>query len=154
MPSPEIEECARILVEKVRDASIKSCDRRFQENATSPAAKRWKEMARSATPEEFRKVLIADIVDDAISSVLYAVDDGLLKISFSASSGKVVDLNSEGLGELAGWYTGSDGWRAIYAKERFVDHVADLKNYFQSWHRDRGRTRRTIYHENRIRNAA
>jgi len=104
-------------------------------------------MARSATPEEFRKVLIADIVDDAISSVLYAVDDGLL-------SGKVVDLNSEGLGELAGWYTGSDGWRAIYAKERFVDYVADLKNYFQSWHRDRGRTRRTIYHENRIRNAA
>ncbi len=62
-------------------------------------------MARSATPEEFRKVLIADIVDDAISSVLYAVDDGLLKISFSASTGKVVDLNSEGLGERPGWYT-------------------------------------------------
>ena len=132
MPSPEIEEFATILVEKVREASIKSCDRRFQANATSPAAKRWKEMARSATPEEFRKVLIADIVDEAISSVLYAVDDGLLKISFSASSGKVVDLNSEGLGELAGWYTGSDGWRAMYTKERFVDDVADLKNYFQS----------------------
>jgi hypothetical protein len=46
MPSPEIEEFARILVEKVRDASIKSCDRRFQANATSPAAKRWKVMAR------------------------------------------------------------------------------------------------------------
>ena len=89
-------------------------------------------MARSATPEEFTKVLIADIVDDAISSVLSAVDDGLLKISFPASSGKVVDLNSEGLGELAGWYTGSDGWRAMYTKERFVDYVADLKNYFQS----------------------
>ena len=39
-------------------------------------------MARSATPEEFAKVLIADIVDYAICSVLYAVDDGLLKISF------------------------------------------------------------------------
>jgi hypothetical protein len=132
MPSPGIEEFARILVEHVRDASIESCDRRFQANATSPAARRWKEMARSATPEEFRKVLIADIVDDAISSVLYAVDDGHLKISFSASSGKVVDLNSEGPGELAGWYTGSDGWRAMYTKERFVDYVADLKNYFQS----------------------
>ena len=87
-------------------------------------------MACSATPEEFAKVRIADIVDYAISSVLYAVDDGLLKISFSRSSGKVVDLNSEGLGELAGWYTGSDGWRAMYTKERFVDYVADLKNYF------------------------
>lgn len=77
-------------------------------------------------------MLIADIVDDAISSVLYAVDDGLFKIPFSASSGKVVDLNSVGLGELAGWYTGSDGWRAMYTKERFVDYVADLKNFFQS----------------------
>jgi hypothetical protein len=89
-------------------------------------------MACSATPEEFRRVLIADIVDDAISSLLYGVDDGLLKISFSASSGKVVDLNREGLGELAGRYTGSDGWRAMYTKERLVDYVADLKNYFQS----------------------
>jgi hypothetical protein len=132
MPSPEIEEFARILVEQVRDASIESCDRRFQANATSPAAKRWKEMACSATPEEFRRVLIADIVDDAISSLLYGVDDGVLKISFSASSGKVVDLNREGLGELAGWYTGNDGWRAMYTKERLVDYVADLKNYFQS----------------------
>ena len=91
--------------------------------------KRWRV---SATPEEFTKVLIADIVDDAKSSVLSAVDDGLLKSSFSASSGKVVDLNSEGLGELAGWYTGSDGWRAMYTKERFVDYVADLKKYFPS----------------------
>jgi hypothetical protein len=46
MPSPEIEEFAGILVEKVGDAAIKSCDRRFQANAPSPAAKRWKEMAR------------------------------------------------------------------------------------------------------------
>jgi hypothetical protein len=83
MPSPEIEGFARILVEKARDASIRSCDRRFQANATSPAAERWKEMARSATPEEFAKLLLADIVDYAMSSVLYAVDDGLLKISFS-----------------------------------------------------------------------
>ena len=78
-------------------------------------------MARSATPEEFAKVRIADIVDYAISSVLYAVDDGLLKISFSRSSGKVVDLNSEGLGELAGWYTGSDGWRAILTSRQGMD---------------------------------
>jgi hypothetical protein len=103
MPSPEIEGFARIPVENVDGASIKTCDRRFQANATSPAAKRWKEMARSATREESTKVQILDIVDDAISSVLSAVGDGLLKISFSASSGKVSDLNSEGIGELAGW---------------------------------------------------
>jgi hypothetical protein len=82
MPSPEIEEFARILVEKVRDAVIQSCDRRFHPNAESAVAKRWKEAAQKATPEEFRKLLIPDVVDHTISSVLYAVDDGLLKISF------------------------------------------------------------------------
>jgi hypothetical protein len=69
MPSPEIEEFARILVEKVRDASIKSCDRRFQANATSPAAKRWKEMARSATPEGFAKVLIKERFVDYVADL-------------------------------------------------------------------------------------
>ena len=29
--------------------------------------------------------------------------------------------------ELAGWYIGSDGWRAKYSKERFVDDFSDLK---------------------------
>jgi hypothetical protein len=133
MPSPEIEEFGRILVEKVRDASIKSCDRRFQANATSPAAKRWKEAARKATPEEFAKLLIPDVVDHTMFCFLHAIDDSLLRLSYSASQGKVVDLNTEGQGELGGWWGGgSEGWLTIYAKERFVDDVADLENFFQS----------------------
>ena len=132
MPSPGIEEFAKILVEKVRDAAIQSGDRRFQANARSPVARRWKDLARDATPEEFAKALIPDIVDDAMSYLLHAVDDGLLKLSYTASNAIVVDLTADGLGELAGWYGGSDGWRTMYAKERFVDYVADLRDFFHS----------------------
>jgi hypothetical protein len=40
---------------------------------------------------------------------------------FAPPNGTQVDLTKDGHGELAGWYLGSDGWRATYSKERFVD---------------------------------
>ncbi|CAG1009854.1 hypothetical protein PHYC_03758 [Phycisphaerales bacterium] len=119
MTTPEIEEFAKLLVEKVRDAAIQSNDRRL--GANHAIAKRWKEAASGGSPEVFAKMLIPDIVDDTLFYLLHAIDDGLLKLSFIASNGKAVDLSTEGLSELAGWYIGSDGWRARYAKERFVE---------------------------------
>jgi len=71
-------------------------------------------------------VLIPDIVDDTVFYLLRAVDEGLLQLSFTASNGKVVNLTKDGLGELAGWFAGN-GWRQMYAKERFVDDFSDLK---------------------------
>jgi hypothetical protein len=44
-----------------------------------------------------------------------------------STSGREVDLTEEGKGELAGWYEGSGGWRAMFAEERYVDDYADLK---------------------------
>ncbi len=123
--SQEIDEFAKILIEKVRDAVIQSSDRCLNEQHV--VAKRWKEAAARGTPEAFVKVLIPDIVDDTLFYLLRAIDDGLLKLSFTASSGKTVDLSTEGLSELAGWYMGSGAWREKYAKERFVDDFADLK---------------------------
>jgi hypothetical protein len=58
--------------------------------------------------------------------LLHAIDDGLLRIKYVTADGKEIDLGREG--ELAGWYMGSDGWRAMYSKERFVDDFADLKD--------------------------
>jgi hypothetical protein len=125
MPTQELEEFARVLVQHVRDAAIGSSDRRMQSNSRSPVAKRWREAARS-TPEAFANVLIPDIVDDTIFYFLQALDQQVLALLFEASNGKRVDLPKEGLGELSGWYMGSSGWRAMYAKERFNDDVADL----------------------------
>ena len=126
MASLEIEEFARIIIEQVRDASIRSNDRTLTEQHV--VAKRWKKAATSGSPDVLAKTLIPDVVDDTIFYLLHAIDDGLLKLSFTASNGKTIDLSAEGLSEMAGEYMGSDdGWRAKYAKERFVDDFSDLK---------------------------
>jgi len=92
----------------------------------SPVAKRWKD-AKAEGNQEICSVMIPDCVDQAVSSLLLAIDEGLLRISFTALNGKTVDLSKQGLGELCGWYNGSGGWRALYSKERFVDDFSDLK---------------------------
>jgi hypothetical protein len=122
----EIEEFAKIIVRHVRDATIRTCDGLLEADARGPIAKRWRE-AR-AQPESLRAV-IPDTVDEAVFGVLHAIDEGVLRIKFVSSSGKEVDLTKEGLGELAGWYVGSGGWRAMFSQERFVDDVADLARW-------------------------
>lgn len=126
MTTPEIEEFAKILVQKVRDASIQSNDMNLRPDVRHSIAKRWRSAALDGNSGNFAKVLIPDIVDDTVFYLLRAVDEGLLQLSFTASNGKVVNLTKDGLGELAGWFAGN-GWRQMYAKERFVDDFSDLK---------------------------
>ena len=71
-------------------------------------------------------MVIPDTVDETVFHLLRAIDQGLLKLSFTAANGKKVDLPTDGLGELAGWYMGSGGWRSLHSKERFVDDFSDL----------------------------
>jgi len=126
MPIPEIEEFAKILVEHVRDAAIQSNDREMNPDAGSPVAKRWREVAAAGNVEALLKTVIPDIVDDTVFYLLQAIDEGLVTLSFIASNGKVVNLSKEGLGELSGWYMGSDGWRATHSKERLADDFSAL----------------------------
>lgn len=131
MVTPEVEEeFAKILVTRVRDAAIQSCDRILQSSGDSAIVKRWKE-ARAATPEAFAKALIPDIVDEAIANLLIAIDQELLRLSFTASNGKTIDLTSiaKEFGELSGSYGGD--WVAKYSKERFIDDFADLKDFLK-----------------------
>ncbi|MDC3982184.1 hypothetical protein [Polyangium jinanense] len=123
MPTPEIEEFARKLVQQVRDVAIRNCDALLQPQAGSPAAHRWR--ALDATSSDIR-VVVPDAVDEAVFGVLQAIDQGLLRLKYVSSSGREVDLTEEGLGELAGWYMGSGGWRAMYSAERFVDDFSDV----------------------------
>ena len=124
---PEIEEFAKILVEQVRDASIQSNDMALRSTAASPVAKRWAKAASEEAHLDFARVMIPDIVDETLFHLLQAVDEGFLRIAFTASNGKVVDLTTQGRGELSGWYMGSGGWREMYSKERFVDDFSDLR---------------------------
>jgi hypothetical protein len=122
---PEIEEFAGALMAVVRDASVQSNDRALLPSAGYALAQRWAKAAREKSPVDFARVLIPDIVDDTVFYLLRAIDEGTLRLSYTASSGNTVDLTSQGLGELAGWFAGSDGWREAYAKERFVDDLSD-----------------------------
>ena len=124
MPSPEIEEFAKTVVRQVRDASVRNCDGLLQPHARSPVARRWRGLG--ASPSDL-KTVVPDVVDEAVFSLLRAIDEGALRLKFMSSSGREVDLTEEGLGELAGWYMGSGGWRAMFSEERYVDDFANLK---------------------------
>lgn len=125
MTTPEIEEFAKIPVQKVRDATIQSADVTLRPSVQHPIANRWRDAAGAGTPESFASVLIPDVMDETIFYLLQAIDQGVLQLSFEAPTGKTVDLSTEGLGELSGWYAGH-GWREKYAKERFADNFPDL----------------------------
>ena len=122
----EIEEFAKILVEWVRDAAIRSCDLTFRSNGVT--GKRWKETAvSSGSPEAFAKVIIPDIVDDTIAHFLAQSTRRCYAFSFTAANGKSVDLATETDG-LSGLYGGE--WCKKYTKERFIDNFADLDHFF------------------------
>jgi hypothetical protein len=122
----EIEEFAKTLVDWVRDAAIRSCDKTFESNGVT--GKRWKEAAVSnSSPEAFAKVIIPDIVDSTIAHLLGAIDQEVLRLSFTAASGKTLDLATETDG-LSGLYGGE--WCKKYTKERFIDAFAHLDNFF------------------------
>jgi len=123
MPTPEIEEFAKLLVENVRDAAIRDCDGLLQPQANSPVAHRWR---CAGVVSSSLGVMVPDAVDEVLFSLLLAIDQGALRMKFVSRMGREVDLTEEGLGELSGWYMGSGGWRAMFSKERYEDDFADM----------------------------
>ena len=119
MDNQEIEEFGKQVVAFVRDLAIDNSDSCLEQNGRT--AQRWK-AAKSLSPDQFARIIIPDIVDETLYWLMRAIDEGLLTLSYTASSGKTVNLTEEGLSELAGWYLGRDGWIGTYSKERFVDY--------------------------------
>jgi len=126
MASDRIEEFAKILVREVRDAAIRSADINSHPDSPNPTAKRWQKAAEGCNLQDIASVIIPDVVDNTLFYLLNAIDYNLLKLSFTSSDRSIVNLSEDGLGELGGWYMGSPGWLADYAKERFVDDFPDL----------------------------
>jgi len=115
-----IKNFAQLLIGKVRDAAIQSCDHNLDPNSDHIVARRWKEANGD------QKAVIPDCVDETIFQLLNAIYDGSIHLTFRLKSGEMVDLSQEGMGELAGWYMGSGGWRTRYSKERYIDDFEDL----------------------------
>jgi hypothetical protein len=112
-------------VECVRDAAGKSCDRRLQSDAQSAPARRWRKLLQSTSSEAVARGIIPDVVDSTIFHLLQAIDQQLLDVLYRGRDANVVALADEGLGELSGWYMGSEGWRRMFSKERFNDPFDD-----------------------------
>jgi hypothetical protein len=126
MPTSGVDEFGRTLVQKVRDAAIRSCDRQLDPSSRAPVAKRWAEVVTTMTPPEIARTVAADSVDEALFYLLQAIDQGVLRLSYTNHQGEVIDLAEAGLGEISGWYMGSGGWRAQFSEQRFVDDFSDL----------------------------
>ncbi|HRW54747.1 MAG TPA: hypothetical protein P5081_17905 [Phycisphaerae bacterium] len=122
----DVEEFIQILIQQVRDASIESNDARLRPQYRGPTSIRWKESLANGSPESLLRTVIPDIVDETIGTLLWAIDEGSLKLSYTASSGRLVDLNASGLGELVGWYMGKPNFRERFAKQRFWDNFPDV----------------------------
>jgi hypothetical protein len=101
MPGPEIEQFGKLLVEKVRDAGIRSADEVLEANDSNPMAKRWYELMRDLTPDEFATAIIPDIVDVTLGHLLTSIDQRQLPLSFTTTTGKLVSLSAEAQGHLA-----------------------------------------------------
>jgi hypothetical protein len=125
--TPELGNFARLLMQEVRDPAIRSCDRQLEPGAQTPIGVRWAKAASTSTPRDAARAVIPDCADEVIFYLLRAIDQGLLRLSYTDETGAVVDLRDEGLGELSGWFMGSGGWRAQYSAQRFNDDFADLQ---------------------------
>lgn len=126
MPAPEVEEFARLLITHVRDMAVSELDMSLRPTANDAQAKRWRQKLQGKQAGELAVEMIPDCVDDTLFYLLNAIDQGFLKISFTASSGRTVDLTEAGESEMSGWYMATNGWRAAISKERFNDDFAGL----------------------------
>ena len=121
----EIEEFLEKLVAFVRDSAIKSCDSQFNMSVNSKKIYGEWDGVSYENRNDLEKNLIPDVVDETIFYLLNAIDNKELSIYFKASANKLVDLGSDGRGELGGWYMASEGSRAQYSGERFFDVFSD-----------------------------
>lgn len=124
MSNPVVEEFAKALVQFVRDEAVQSCDSIPRPGVDHVIARRWRNAGEGV--ESIADILIPDIVDETIMKLLWAIDEGLLPLSFRGADGRTADLTRDGRSELAGWYFGSGGWREQYSSQRFVDNYPDL----------------------------
>lgn len=123
MPSEPISAFAEQLVRFVRDRAIANCKARLGGQASSAIATRWKDVIATSETKAISEVIVADSVDETIFCLLNGIDTGDLKLLYRSSDGRISDLMAEGLGELAGWYVGSDNWRDQYSSEKSTDYL-------------------------------
>jgi hypothetical protein len=122
MSNQAISAFAEALVQLVRDRAIRGCCVFVDSGAKSSFGRRWREVLKDADLNQVKDVIIPDCVDDAIFYLLHAIDNGELRLTFTAPDGEKADLTEDGLGELAGWYVGEESWRQLFSNEKISEY--------------------------------
>jgi hypothetical protein len=114
---------AEALVRLVRDQAIRNCQACLTTGTRSPIGKNWISAITSRNPEQIANSIIPDCIDETIFCLLNAIDESGLNLTFTSQDGQKLDLSVDGLGELAGWYTGTEGWCERFSKEKINNYL-------------------------------
>ena len=117
----------RALIQHVRDRAIQECDRLAAGHSVGPDGQLWNDVLSSTDGRGAVTALIPGIVDQTMFQLLHALDNELLPFAFRHADGSLVPLDDVGMGEMAGWYMGSPGWRHSFSGERFSDPLSGLR---------------------------
>ena len=123
MTSSATEAFGKVLTQVVRDRAIHDCDRVLGGPVQGPRADLWRSALDANCADGLMRIL-PDIVDETLSLLLRAIDEGEIRLVFLSEHGQQ-DLTDEGSGELVGSFLGD--WRQKYSAERFNDYAAELE---------------------------
>ena len=117
MMTKPVDEFAKKLIEQVRDDTITSCNVLKNPHSRAPMRLRLNELDQDCV-DKVLELLIPDIIDDTLFHLLRSIDGGDIRLVYVSDDGASCDLESEGMGELAGWLQGEDGWIERYSSYR------------------------------------
>ena len=125
MSKDALEDFGERLSCHVRDGAIWSSTLPLIPDRQTRDALRWRAAAAVAGGQVPASIVISESVDSAISAILWAVGQELLRLSFITEHGETLYLPEDGDSEMNGFYGCVPGWRTWYSKER-VDDRYDL----------------------------
>ena len=118
---------AQLLIRLVRDRTIAACDRLADGEIRGPLGDRWRGIVEDAATRAAVKALIPDIVDQTLTELLNALDNGHLPLAWRHEDSTCVAMEDLGHGEMEGWLMmGREGWRNQFSEQRFYDPFANL----------------------------
>ena len=117
----DVEEFAKNLIEAVRDRAVDSFDGILVRNMNSETTRKYVEEFGENMESSIRNV-IPDIVDTTIFYLLKAIDNQDIALFYGKQNAELVDLEADGMGELAGNYVAddADGWRQRFSRSRVL----------------------------------
>lgn len=119
----QIDEFGKKLIEQVRDQAISSREVLGNPYSKSPARLRLNQFDEKCV-DHVLDVLVPELIDETLFYLLRSIDGGHIRLLYVADDGQKCDLEADGLGELAGWLNGEDGWVERYSKFKLIEPLS------------------------------